>query len=67
MDKNVVPMIHVPDARATVDWYESNGFKVIATYGNEGDGFEFCHGLVWKGRSDVQPGWRDELEAPARS
>ena len=38
MSKNVVPMIHVPDVRATVDWYQSIGFHVVATYGNESDG-----------------------------
>ncbi len=42
MNKHVVPMIHVPDVRATVDWYESIGFKVVATYGNEGDGLSFA-------------------------
>ena len=35
MSKEVVPMIHVPDVRATVEWYESVGFRVLATYGNE--------------------------------
>jgi uncharacterized glyoxalase superfamily protein PhnB len=28
-------MIHVPDVRATVDWYESIGFTLNQTYGNE--------------------------------
>jgi uncharacterized glyoxalase superfamily protein PhnB len=35
MNENVVPMIHVPDVGATVDWYESIGFRAVATYGNE--------------------------------
>lgn len=35
-------MIHVPDVRATVDWYESIGFNVVATYGNEEDGLSFA-------------------------
>src|ERR1041384_7108437 len=35
MNQKVVPMIHVPDVRATVDWYQSIGFNVVATYGNE--------------------------------
>lgn len=34
MSKNVVPMIHVPDVRATVEWYESIGFQTVNTYGN---------------------------------
>jgi catechol 2,3-dioxygenase-like lactoylglutathione lyase family enzyme len=42
MSKKVVPMIHVPDVRATVDWYESIGFNVNATYGNESDGLSFA-------------------------
>jgi catechol 2,3-dioxygenase-like lactoylglutathione lyase family enzyme len=42
MSKKVVPMIHVPDVRATVDWYESIGFRAVATYGNERDGLSFA-------------------------
>ena len=43
MSKKVVPMIHVPDVRATVDWYESIGFNVVAKYGNEtADGSSFA-------------------------
>jgi predicted lactoylglutathione lyase len=34
MTKNVVPMIHVPDVRATVEWYESIGFQIVNTYGD---------------------------------
>ena len=28
-------MIHVPDVRATVNWYEAIGFDVVATYGHD--------------------------------
>lgn len=43
MPQKVVPMIHVPDVRATVDWYESIGFRVVARYGNEtADGLSFA-------------------------
>jgi catechol 2,3-dioxygenase-like lactoylglutathione lyase family enzyme len=42
MSKKVVPMIHVPDVRATVDWYENIGFRAVATYGNERDGLSFA-------------------------
>jgi catechol 2,3-dioxygenase-like lactoylglutathione lyase family enzyme len=42
MAEKVVPMIHVPDVRATVDWYLGIGFTVIDTYGNEGDGLSFA-------------------------
>ena len=49
MSKNVVPMMHVPDVRATVDWYESIGFRVVATYGNESDGLSFAIVAFGKG------------------
>lgn len=42
MSRKVVPMIHVPDVKATVDWYERIGFKTEATYNNEGDGLSFA-------------------------
>src|SRR5688500_2129589 len=52
MSKRVVPMIHVPDVRATIDWYQSIGFSVVATYGDEtGDGLSF--GIVSFGESQV--------------
>lgn len=36
-------MIHVPDVRATVDWYKDIGFDVVATYGDDtGDGLSFA-------------------------
>jgi catechol 2,3-dioxygenase-like lactoylglutathione lyase family enzyme len=41
-NKHVVPMIHVPDVRATVDWYESIGFRAVETYGNESCGLSFA-------------------------
>jgi uncharacterized glyoxalase superfamily protein PhnB len=36
MTQTVVPMIHVPDVRATVDWYKSIGFQLVRT--NQADG-----------------------------
>ena len=43
MNEHVTPMIHVPDVRATVDWYESIGFRAVNTYGNEtADGLSFA-------------------------
>ena len=36
MQQTVVPMIHVPDVRATADWYTSIGFKLVRQ--NEEDG-----------------------------
>ena len=49
--QRVVPMIHVPDVRATVDWYESIGFTVINTYGNDGEGLSFA--ILSFGSSEV--------------
>jgi hypothetical protein len=42
MTQKVVPMIHVPDVRATVEWYQNIGFDVVQTYGKEGEGFSFA-------------------------
>src|SRR5215467_5344153 len=36
MPPRVVPMLHVPDVRSTVDWYTSIGFKALRH--NEEDG-----------------------------
>jgi predicted lactoylglutathione lyase len=36
MSQTVVPMIHVPDVRATAEWYTSIGFTLIRQ--NEEDG-----------------------------
>jgi uncharacterized glyoxalase superfamily protein PhnB len=41
MAKKVVPMIHVPDVRATVEWYQTIGFTVITTY-DDGDELSFA-------------------------
>jgi uncharacterized glyoxalase superfamily protein PhnB len=38
MVRKVVPMIHVPDVRATAAWYESIGFRVNGTHEDEDDG-----------------------------
>jgi len=37
MAEKVVPMIHVPDVRATVDWYQSIGFALHRTNDEDGD------------------------------
>ena len=45
-------MIHVPDVRATVEWYESIGFSVAATYADEtGNNYSFA--IVTFGDSEV--------------
>ncbi|HEU4506792.1 MAG TPA: VOC family protein [Pyrinomonadaceae bacterium] len=52
MVKKVVPMIHVPDVRAAVEWYKELGFKVVATYGDEPGG-ELSFGMVSFGDTEV--------------
>ena len=42
MKRRAVPMIHVPDVLATVEWYQNIGFTVDNTYGNEADGLSFA-------------------------
>jgi hypothetical protein len=44
-------MIHVPDVRATVEWYASIGFAVSDTYEDGGDGLSFA--LLSCGTSEV--------------
>lgn len=52
MPKRVTPMIHVPDVRATVEWYQSIGFEVVETYDNgTPDGLSF--GILSFGNSHV--------------
>jgi catechol 2,3-dioxygenase-like lactoylglutathione lyase family enzyme len=52
VEKRVTPMIHVPDVRATVDWYKSIGFDVVATYG-DGTGENFIFAIVSFGETQV--------------
>ena len=51
MAEKVVPMIHVSDVRATVDWYESIGFTVTDTYDDGGQGLSFA--ILSFGSSEV--------------
>ena len=44
-------MIHVPDVRATVDWYISIGFTVTDTYDDDGEGLSFA--ILSFGTSEV--------------
>jgi uncharacterized glyoxalase superfamily protein PhnB len=44
-------MIHVPDVRATVDWYKAIGFTVIDTYDDGGEGLSFA--ILSFGSSEV--------------
>jgi uncharacterized glyoxalase superfamily protein PhnB len=36
MSEKIVPMIHVPDVSATIDWYKAIGFTVINTVDDDG-------------------------------
>jgi uncharacterized glyoxalase superfamily protein PhnB len=51
MEKKAVPMIHVPNVRATVDWYKDIGFTVRATYDDGDDGLSFA--ILSFGSSEV--------------
>ena len=41
-DQHVTPMIHVPDVRAALGWYESIGFSVLNTFEDDQDGMTFA-------------------------
>jgi catechol 2,3-dioxygenase-like lactoylglutathione lyase family enzyme len=51
MRERVVPMIHVPDVRATVDWYRDIGFTVIDKYDDGAEGLSFA--ILSFGSSEV--------------
>jgi uncharacterized glyoxalase superfamily protein PhnB len=42
MPKKVVPMIHVPDVRAALEWYLGIGFEEVTTFGDGDDGLSFA-------------------------
>jgi len=42
MQKKVVPMLHVPNVRRTVDWYRDIGFDATATYDDNSGGLSFA-------------------------
>lgn len=42
MANKVVPMIHVPNVMATVDWYQTIGFTVSNTYDDADKGLSFA-------------------------
>ena len=66
MAEKVVPMIHVSDVRATVDWYESIGFTVTDTYDDGGEGLSFAI-LSFGSSEDVQFGRPTKQPEPSRS
>ncbi len=50
MARKVVPMIHVPDVRATVDWYTGIGFTLTDSFDDDG---EMNWALLSLGHSEV--------------
>jgi len=40
--ERVVPMIHVPDVRATVEWYQGIGFNLNYSFDDGGHGLSFA-------------------------
>ena len=66
MPEKVVPMIHVPDVSATVDWYKDIGFTVIDTFSDDGEGLSWA--MLSFGSSEVmfneggQPSSRNRRE-----
>ena len=64
--QRVVPMIHVPDVRATVDWYQGIGFTVNYTFNDAGEGLSFASLSFGSGEvmfnSGGQPSTHDRRE-----
>ncbi|HEX2060223.1 MAG TPA: VOC family protein [Thermoanaerobaculia bacterium] len=50
MTHKVVPMIHVPDVRATAVWYESIGFRLDGSHEDDG---EMSWALLSFGESEI--------------
>ncbi len=50
MSPKVVPMIHVPDVRATADWYKTIGFSAPRFYEEDG---QMLWALLTFGESEV--------------
>ena len=63
----IVPMIHVTDVLATVNWYKGIGFKIIDTYEDDAGGVLFA--ILSLGSSEVmfnsggQPSMKHRREA----
>ena len=64
--ERVVPMIHVPDVRATADWYQGIGFTVNYTFDDGGEGLSFASLSFGSGEvmfsSGGRPSTRDRRE-----
>jgi hypothetical protein len=67
MRKNVVPMLHVPDVRRTVDWYRDLGFDVTVTYGDNAGGLSCAMVSFGAGEVMFSSGGRLSSRIVARS
>jgi uncharacterized glyoxalase superfamily protein PhnB len=56
--RNATPMIHVPDVRAAVMWYETIGFKTVSTYDDGQGGLTFAVISAGKTRVMLDEGGR---------
>lgn len=72
MVERVVPMIHVPDVRATAVWYESIGFRIRRT--NEPDGqmdwaaLSFgCDEIMLSAGGELSTSYRREVDLYVRT
>jgi uncharacterized glyoxalase superfamily protein PhnB len=62
MPKNVTPMIHVPDVRATVEWYARIGFAISSTYDDGGPGLSFAIASFGGGRVMFSSGGKSSVQ-----
>jgi uncharacterized glyoxalase superfamily protein PhnB len=62
--QQVTPMIHVPDVRATVAWYESIGFAVLGASEDADEGMNFA--LLAYGNSQIMLSAGGRLSAEDR-
>lgn len=65
MSQTVVPMIHVPDVRATIAWYTSIGFTLVRQ-GEEGEGGEIVWAKLSYGNSELMLDSGGKLSADHR-
>jgi hypothetical protein len=57
-------MIHVPDVRAALGWYESIGFSVLNTFEDDQDGMTFA--ILGYGNSQIMLNAGGRLSADDR-
>ncbi|HEY5884863.1 MAG TPA: VOC family protein [Pyrinomonadaceae bacterium] len=60
--RRALPMIHVPDVRATVEWYQAIGFTVNYTFDGGGEGLSFANLSFGAGEVMFNTGGRASTE-----